>query len=108
VKILLDASTPATLSRFLRGHTVTRARLMGWAALENGKLLDATEEAGFDLLITCDQNIRYQQNFKDRKLAVLILSTNHWPAIRQVAARVAIAVDFVQAGSITLLEIEKL
>jgi len=79
VKILFDANTPAPLARFLRGHEVVRADELGWQGLENGAMIDAAEQAGFDLLLTCDQNVRYQQNFASRKLALVILSSNHWP-----------------------------
>jgi hypothetical protein len=67
VKILFDANTPAPLARFLRGHDVILADELGWQGMENGALLDAAENAGFDLLLTCDQNIRYQQSFTSRK-----------------------------------------
>jgi hypothetical protein len=97
VKILFDANTPAPLAGFLRGHQVIRADEIGWQALENGVLLDKAEESGFDLLITCDQNVAYQQNLRDRKLAVTILSSNHWPALRPVAAKIGAAVDFIQS-----------
>ncbi len=79
MKILFDANTPAPLSHFLRGHEVVRADELGWQDLGNGALLEAAEEAGFNLLVTCDQNIQYQQNFASRKLAVMVLSSNHWP-----------------------------
>jgi hypothetical protein len=55
VKILFDANTPAPLARFLRGHEVAPADELGWQGLENGALLDSAEQAGFDLLLTCDQ-----------------------------------------------------
>ena len=58
MKILFDANTPAPLARFLRGHEVVRADELGWQGLENGALLDAAEQGGFDLLLTCDQNVR--------------------------------------------------
>jgi hypothetical protein len=70
VKVLFDANTPVPLARALRGHAVTCAQELGWQGLENGALLDAAEQAGFDVLVTCDQNVGYQQNFKNRKLAV--------------------------------------
>jgi hypothetical protein len=79
VRILFDANVPAPLTRFLRGHEVVRADELGWQGLENGALLDAAEQAAFDLLLTCDQNIRYQQNFASRKVALVVLSSNHWP-----------------------------
>ena len=81
---------------------------MGWRRLENGALLDAAEKAGFDVLVTCDQNLRYQQNFTDRKLAVVILSTNHWPTLRPVAARIASVVDFMQRGQVRFIDIAAL
>jgi predicted nuclease of predicted toxin-antitoxin system len=108
VKILFDANTPAPLARFLRGHEVVRADELGWQGLGNGALLDAAEQAGFDLLLTCDQNVRYQQNFASRKLALVILSSNHWPTLRRIAARIATAVDFVQTGQIVTVDVATL
>ena len=84
---------------------MVRADELGWQGLENGALLDAAEQAGFDLLLTCDQNVRYQQNFTGRKLALVVLSSNHWPTLRRVAARVATAIDFVQTGQIVRVDI---
>jgi len=108
VKILFEANTPAPLARFLRGHEVVRADELGWQGLENGALLDAAEQAGFDLLLTCDQNVRYQQNLASRKLALVILSSNHWPTLRRIAARIATAVDFVQTGQIVEFDVAML
>jgi len=84
---------------------VVRADQLGWQGLENGALLDAAEQEGFDLLLTCDQNVPYQQNFTNRKLAVVILSSNHWPTLRQIAAQIATAVDFVQTGQIVRIDV---
>ena len=84
---------------------MVRADELGWQGLENGALLDAAEGAGFDLLLTCDQNVRYQQNFTHRKLALIVLSSNHWPTLRLVAARIASAVDFAQIGQIVKVDI---
>jgi hypothetical protein len=92
VKILFDANTPAPLAHFLRGHAVVRADEMHWQGMENAALLDAAEQAGFDLLLTCDQNVRYQQNFTGRKLAMVVLSSNHWPTLRPIAGKIAAAV----------------
>ena len=108
MKVLFDANTPVPLARALRGHAVTCAQELGWQGLENGALLDAAEQAGFDVLVTCDQNVSYQQNFKNRGLAVAILSTNHWPSLRPVAARIATAVDFVQRGQVVKIDIATL
>lgn len=105
MKILFDANTPAPLARFLRGHDVVRADQLGWQGLENGALLDAAERAGFYLLLTRDQNVRYQQNFTGREIALVVLSSNHWPTLRRFGARIATTVDFVQAGQIIKVDI---
>jgi predicted nuclease of predicted toxin-antitoxin system len=108
VKILFDANTPAPLARFLRGHQVVRADELGWQGLENGALLEAAGQAGFDVLLTCDQNVPYQQNLTGRKLALVILSSNHWPTLRQAVAQIATAVDFVQTGQIVRVDVAML
>ena len=108
MKILFDGNTPAGLARFLRGHTVTRAVEVGVQNIENGALLDHAERAGFDLLVTGDKNLPYQQNFSERKLAILILSTNHWPTLRRVAAKIATRIDFMQRGQVVRVDVSQL
>jgi tartrate dehydratase beta subunit/fumarate hydratase class I family protein len=70
MRILLDNGAPRGLARFLVGHAVEEARNRGWEELANGELIDAAEQAGFDLLVTTDKNIRYQQNLKTRRTAL--------------------------------------
>ena len=82
MKILFDANTPAPLAQFFQRHQVVRADELKWEGLGNGTLLEAPEGSGFDLLVTCDQNVPYQQNLAGRK-------SNHWPTLRQVASRIA-------------------
>jgi len=105
VRVLFDTNTPAPLARFLRRHQIKRTGELNWQGLENGDLLDAAEEAGFEVLVTCDRNVQYQQNFADRKLAVVVLSTNHWPTIRPAAARIATVVDFIQMGQVVRVDV---
>ncbi len=93
MKILFDQGTPAPLRAFLAGHEVSTAYERGWQTLQNGALLSAAEAEGFDLVVTTDQNLRYQQNLAGRKLAILVLSTTNWRAIRQHAALVVDAVN---------------
>ena len=87
---------------------MVRADELGGLGLENGDLLDAAEEAGFDLLVTCDRNVQQQQNFTRRNLALVVLSSNHWPTLRSVAARIATAVDFAQTGQIVRVDVATL
>jgi hypothetical protein len=63
VLVLFDNGTPRTLARYLIDHhAVTEARARGWDELGNGALLNAAEAAGFDVLVTTDKNLSYQQN----------------------------------------------
>jgi hypothetical protein len=74
VLILLDNNAPRGIARALTSHTVTEARERGWATLKNGDLLTAAEDAGFQVLVTSDKSIRYQQNLEGRKIAAALNS----------------------------------
>jgi len=76
--------TPAPLSTFLTGHKVKKAKDMGWDTLSNGDLLRAAEEAGFEILLTTDKNIQYQQNLTGRKIALVVLANPRWPIVRNM------------------------
>ena len=75
MKILLDECVPWPMHKLLVGHTCTTAQKRGWHAVKNGELIQKAETE-FDLFITCDQSIRYQQNLQGRRIAILELSTN--------------------------------
>jgi hypothetical protein len=77
--ILFDHGTPRSIARWLRGHTIVEALARDWDRLSNGALLKAAEEAGFDLLLSTDKNIRYQQNLEGRRIAILILAIRGAP-----------------------------
>ena len=66
--------------------------------MENGDLLTAAEEAGYQLLITTDQNLQYQQNLADRQIAILVLLATSWPRIRLRIDEIRIAVDRTKSG----------
>ena len=76
MRILFDHNVPDPLRHALKGHEVETAYQRGWARLTNGDLLVAAEQAGFEVLITSDREIRYQQNLAGRKLALVLLGTN--------------------------------
>jgi len=82
MRILFDHGTPSGIARRLVGHTVTEARELGWDRISNGDLLDAAEAAGFDVLLTTDKNIRYQQNLTGRKMSIVVLGNSQWPVVR--------------------------
>jgi hypothetical protein len=104
--VLFDNGTPRTLARYLIDHhTVTEARARGWDELGNGELLTVAEAAGFEVLVTTDRNIRYQQNLTNRKIAVVVLGKGRWSVIKARVAQVVAAVNAASPGSYTEVEI---
>ena len=81
------------------------AHQQGWSTLLNGELLRAADEAGFDVLVTTDKNLVYQQNLSGRKIAIVVLGRNRWSLIRSTLPRIASAVNAAKPGSYTLVEI---
>jgi hypothetical protein len=103
--ILFDHSTPAPLASYLTGHSVTKAKDRGWDRLSNGDLLAEAERAGFDLLLTADNNMRYQQNLTGRKIALVVLSTPQWPRVQLHVDKIMAVLNSVTPGSYAEIDI---
>jgi hypothetical protein len=99
VRVLFDQGTPVPLRKYLSAHQVVTAFEQGWSTLRNGELLWAAEAGGFEVLLTTDKNLRYQQNLTNRAIAIVVLGKARWPRIKTVIARVAAAVDAATPGS---------
>jgi hypothetical protein len=78
MRVLFDNGTPRGVGAALTDHIVEEARAQGWDTLRNGELLDAAEAAGFDVFVTTDRNLRYQQNLAGRKIAIIVLGNGRW------------------------------
>ena len=104
MKVLLDENLPHPLRHHLQQHETTTAAFAGFAGLKNGKLLDAAEDAGFQVLVTGDKTLHYEQNLLGRKIAVVSLSAVAWPVIEAHAAKIVAAVDQAKPGSFTRAE----
>ena len=105
MRILFDHGTPAGIARALAGHEVTEAIERGWDKISNGDLLTKAEEAGFELLLTTDKRIRYQQNLKGRKIAIVVLGNSAWRIVRVHLDRIAAVVGEATPGSYAEVEI---
>ena len=105
MRILFDHSTPAPLRRYLQDHEVVEAIDRGWDRLSNGDLLSEAERAGFEVFITADKNIRYQQNLTGRTIAIIELGTPRWPVVKHYVEKISIAIASVTPGSYTVVEI---
>jgi hypothetical protein len=104
VKILFDQGTPAPLRRGLKNHTVATAYELGWTEFDNGRLI-AAAESEFDVLITTDKNLRYQQNLDLRRLAILVLPTTKWPELRIHESRIVAAIEALRPGQLVEFEL---
>ena len=100
----MDQNVPRPLARFLVAHEVKRAAELGWAELKNGALLAAAETAGFHVLLSGDKTIRHEQNMAGRKIALVYMSDNHWPIVKDHVKVIAGAIDDAQPGTITAVE----
>ncbi|MCA9023574.1 MAG: DUF5615 family PIN-like protein [Planctomycetaceae bacterium] len=106
MKLLFDQGTPAPLRNHLDGHDLTTVYEAGWSQLENGDLLEAAEKDGYDVLITTDQNLKYQQNLSDRTIAIIVLKSTSWPLIQNVVTHIVDAVNGSSPGDYLEISIQ--
>jgi hypothetical protein len=97
VRIVFDQGTPAPLRLAVADHEVSTAFELGWSRLDNGELL-AAAEGEFDLLVTTDRNLKYQQDLTGRDLAILVLPTTSWPRIQRHASDIASEIATMRRG----------
>jgi hypothetical protein len=105
MKILFDQATPVPIRPYLKGHLVRTAAEQGWSTLRNGDLLTAAEAAGFEVFLTTDRNLGYQQNLTVRKIAIVVLSLQQWPKLRPHIQLIVDAVDGTKSGSFIEVQI---
>jgi len=86
------------LRRFLNSHTVTTVYEKCWSRTRNGDLLRVAQEEMFEVLLTTDQNLKYQQNLADRQIAIVVLPTTSWPVIQKHSAKIAGVLDAIMPG----------
>ena len=104
-QVLLDENLPQKLRLLLSAHKVVTAAYQGWAGKSNGALITAAEEAGFDVVVTADQGLNYQQNMKGRKLPLVVLSTNKNSLVMASVTKISAAINAVAPGSFAVVDI---
>lgn len=105
MRVFFDECVPHPLCKLLEAHEIKTAQDMGWRRMKNGELIRRVESSGFEVFVTSDKNLRYQQNLQDRKIALLVLSTNYWPALKKQSALIASALAVIQPGHLVELTI---
>jgi len=103
MNILFDGCVPRPLRKYLIGHNVKTAQENNWSELRNGDLLQAAENQ-FDVFVTSDKNIRYQQNLAGRRIAITVLPTNHWTVLRLMTDRIAATINQLKPGDFVEIE----
>jgi len=98
MKILFDQGTPVPLRKYLTEHSVTTAYKEGWSNLSNGDLLKSAEDKGYQIFVTTDRNLRYQQNLSDRQIAIVVLLSTSWPRIRTQTDKVCGVINEIKLG----------
>jgi hypothetical protein len=106
LRILFDKNVPYQLRPYLVTHDVRTAAEQGWARLANGDLLKAAEDYGFHVMVTADQSLENQQNLKGRRLALIVLSTNHIGVLEKHPEKLVLAVDAATEGSYEFVRYE--
>jgi hypothetical protein len=104
MRVMLDECVPVRLKRWLSGHAVETVTGIGWSGIKNGRLLRLLVDNGYEVLVTADKNLEYQQHLPGLPLAILILPTNHWKSLQPQQARVVHSVSALQPGSVTRLD----
>ena len=98
LRVLFDQGVPVPLRKALSGFQFDTAFERGWSTLQNGELI-AAAQAEYDVFVSTDKNLRYQQDLRNRTVAILILPTTRWPVIQSHAARIQAALERIEAGA---------
>jgi hypothetical protein len=105
MRLLLDECLPHRLKTEFIGHVVETARDAGFAGLKNGALLRAADRS-FDVLVTVDKNIPFQQNLKSQRIAILILisKSNRYEDLKPIVPRALVSLNSIQPGDIVRIQ----
>ncbi len=104
-QVLLDENLPQKLRLLISAHQVVTTAWQGWAGKSNGALIAVAEEAGFEVLVTADQGLNYQQNMLGRKLALVVLSTNKNSLVIANIGEISAAIDAAHPGSFAVVDL---
>ncbi len=107
MRVFLDQDAPHGIRRYLKkhyDHEVVTAAHQRWELLKNGALLEVVEDAGFDVMVTADQNLAYQQNLKGRRIALVVLGNGNWPVVQKHLLEIAAAIDAATVSSYAFIE----
>lgn len=105
MKILFDQGTPVPPRRHLHPHNVDTTAECGWSTLLNGELIARAEKDHYEIFVTTDQNLKYQQNLSARAIRILVLKSTSWPRISKRIAAIREAVESLPRGGYAEIDV---
>jgi len=100
VRVLLDEGVPDLIQKRLKNLTIATVQGLGWRGIRNGDLLDLMKGNGFEVLITTDKNIPYQQNLAKRNLSAIIIPSNRIRILKPLLPRIQTAIETIKLGQV--------
>ena len=97
MKIILDENIPKYLKFMLSQYDVSTVQEQGWSGISNGDLISRIE-GSFDIFITADKNLKYQQNLINQKIAIIQLYTNRLPLLKSMESRIIQEIQYIKPG----------
>lgn len=108
MRVLIDECLPSQLRSWLASYYDTSTlRDMGWEGLKNGKLLRAADAAGFDVLVTADKNMHFQQNFEGLRISSIVIPSNYKPYVQKAVPALRQSIDNLQTGQKVVMDLGK-
>ena len=106
MRILIDECLPRQLKKWLAGvHDAVTVQEMGWANVKNGKLLRAANDAGFDVFVTADKNMYYQQNFNGLRISAVVVPSNRKLLVQKSVPALLQSLMHVQPGQKVVMDL---
>ena len=105
-RVIFDENLPRPLIKEIIGHNLSTVQDEKWAGANNGELLNLMEAAGWEVFVTADKNLRYQQDLSSRAIAIVELPTNRWPIVQKLVGSIQKAIDDASVGSYFQVELE--
>ena len=104
MKVLLDECMPSPIAKLLIGHICATTQSQGWKGLKNGRLL-ALANQNFDVFVTADRSLQYEQNLSGFEIAILQVSTNHVGRLQQAQGLIQSSLEQIRPGQVLRVEI---
>ncbi|MBH8572001.1 hypothetical protein I8752_02925 [Nostocaceae cyanobacterium CENA369] len=105
MKIILDENLPKALKHYLSAYEVTTVQEQGWTGVKNGELMMRIDGV-YDIFLTSDKNLKYQQNLSRRSIAIIELPTNRLKLLSTITDKILAEVESISSGMYVQISLE--